>query len=184
MKGGKIISKKRNACIVKPALKCKTSKKKNKNSITKIVHGDNSKNISENEFNTNLIIKKIKNYQKWGIITDTLCDPPDFNESLKLDKSIQDCFDFNIDYSEIYYNNTAMLLTSKYGGITLKNYFDKNFNNKNVEKKFLQLMNKLKNILFGLKILNENISHNDIKSENIVIKNNTFKIIDFGIHHI
>ena len=29
-----------------------------------------------------------------------------------------------------------MLLTSKYGGITLKNYFDKNFNNKNVEKNF------------------------------------------------
>ena len=25
------------------------------------------------------------------------------------------------------------------------------------------------------------ILHNDIKSENIVIKNNTFKIIDFGI---
>ena len=27
MKGGKILSKKKNACIVKPALKCKNSKK-------------------------------------------------------------------------------------------------------------------------------------------------------------
>ena len=180
MKGGKIISKKRKSCIIKPALKCKNSKKKNKNSITKIVHGDDSKNISEDEFNINLIIKNIKNYQKWSIITDTLCEPPDFNESLKLDKSIQNCFDFDRDYSEILYNKTAMLLTSKYGGISLEKYFNKN--KINTENKFLQLMNKLKNILFGLKKLNENnISHNDIKSENIVIKNNTFKIIDFGI---
>ena len=28
MKGGKILSKKKYACIVKPALKCKNSKKK------------------------------------------------------------------------------------------------------------------------------------------------------------
>ena len=36
MKGGKIISKKRNACIVKPALKCKTSKKKIKIQLQKL----------------------------------------------------------------------------------------------------------------------------------------------------
>ena len=180
MKGGKILSKKKNACIIKPALKCKNSKKNKKKSITKIVHGNNSKNITEHEFYINSIIKNIKNYLKWSIVVDTLCEPPDFNKSLKLDKSIQDCFDFDIKYSENLYNDTAKLLTSKYGGITLKEYFNKNPTN--TEKKFLDLMNKLKNILFGLKILNENnISHNDIKSDNIVVKNNTFKIIDFGI---
>ena len=30
MKGGKILSKKKNACIIKPALKCKNSKKNKK----------------------------------------------------------------------------------------------------------------------------------------------------------
>ena len=181
MKGGKILSKKKYACIVKPALKCKNSKKKNKNSITKIVHGKNSENISENEYNMNSIIKDIKNYQKWTIVIDILCEPPDYNESLKLDKSIQNCFDEN--YPDIYFNDTAKLLTSKYGGITLKEYFNKKITNtKNIEKKFLQFMNKLKNILFGLKKLNENnISHNDIKSDNILVKNDIFKIIDYGI---
>ena len=87
--------------------------------------------------------------------------------------------------NELFDTNSVMLI-GEYGGITLGNYFKKHFididNIKQLEREFLKLMNKMKDMFKGLvEINNYDISHLDIKPDNIVISKGNFKFIDFGL---
>ena len=81
------------------------------------------------------------------------------------------------------------MIVGDYGGQTLEKFFEKQFDNcdeniKNIEKKFLDFMKKLNKLFYGLvQIKNNKLSHLDITSNNIVIKNekSNFKFIDFGL---
>ena len=72
------------------------------------------------------------------------------------------------------------------GGKTLLDYFLINFNGlktiKQFEKEFIKLMKMMEPLFLGLKeMYGNNIVHNDIKYNNIVLYNGKFKYIDFGL---
>ena len=182
MKGGKILSNKKRACILKPAIKCKNKKTLKNNNISKILVGSNANKKSKKEMNMNKTIKKLKKSKKWSKTFSNLCDPPDYNTALSLDKDLSKCFKVIKDKQSTY-DSSAKMLVGEYGGITLKEYFDNKFKNKNnLNKKFYDSMKDITNVLYGLKVLSDNnISHFDIKYDNIVYDNKLLKIIDFGL---
>ena len=156
-----------------------------------------SKEYTTSEKKIDDIIKKIPNSNEWSLIFDELCKPPLFDEAKKIEKGLYDCIgepsvelhgNNNSKKREIFDKNSIML-SGDYGGETLENYFERQFedpdeNIKKIEIKFLDFMGKLGKLFNGLvELKNNDISHLDVKPNNIVIKddNSNFKFIDFGL---
>lgn len=198
MKGGALLATGSSSCIIKPNLPCKGKKTaRNKNKISKIVFGKKSKEYTTSEKKIDDIIKKIPNSNEWSLIFDELCKPLSFDEAKKIEKGLYDCIgdpsvelhgNNNSKKREIFDKNSIML-SGDYGGETLENYFERQFedpdeNIKQIEIKFLDFMGKLGKLFNGLvELKNNDISHLDVKPNNIVIKddNSNFKFIDFGL---
>ena len=200
--GGKFVASGSNTCIINPNIKCANNKfkKRDKKSISKIAFGNKAKEYGEREKLINDRIKRIPNYKNWALIFDQLCKPPPFKESVLIDKDINKCLNdeetlplhsgIESKKKELFNENSIMLI-GEFGGITLNDYFNNNFNKFNesqniklLEKEFLKLMKKMKNLFQGLVELNKyKIIHLDIKQNNIVIKGD-FKFIDFGLSNI
>ena len=198
MKGGALLATGSSSCIIKPNLPCKGKKSaRNKKKISKIVFGKKSKEYTTSEKKIDDIIKKIPNSNEWSLIFDELCKPPSFDEAKKIEKGLYDCIgdpsvelhgNNNSKKREIFDKNSIML-SGDYGGETLENYFERQFedpdeNINKIEIKFLDFMGKLGKLFNGLvELKNNDISHLDVKPNNIVIKddNSNFKFIDFGL---
>ena len=193
--GGKLIATGSKSCVIKPNINCQGEKiNRNNKKISKIVFGDKSKEYSIKEKAIDDIIKKIPGYKKWALIFETLCKPPTFDDSSKIETDIHECLGENTyemhegeneKKREIYDKNSVMLI-GDYGGITLEQYFNQRMkdldNIQEIEKNFLDIMGKMKYIFLGIYELNEyEISHLDIKPNNIVFHNGYFKFIDFGL---
>ena len=94
--GGKLIATGSKSCVIKPNINCKGEKiNRNQAKISKIVFGDKSKEYSVQEKQIDDIIKKIPGYKKWALIFDTLCKPPTFDESSKIESDIHECLGEN-----------------------------------------------------------------------------------------
>uniref|UniRef100_A0A6C0C858 Protein kinase domain-containing protein n=1 Tax=viral metagenome TaxID=1070528 RepID=A0A6C0C858_9ZZZZ len=203
-KGGGLLATGSSSCIVKPNISCKNGKykKKDDKKISKIVFGRKSEEYTNREKNIDDIIKKIPGYNNWSLVFDELCKPPPFNEAKKMDKGLYDCIgDPSVEGSSIKLKGTkntkkrelfdkhSIMLVGDYGGETLESYFENQFdeskeNIKIIEKKFLDIMEKLDELFLGLVELKRNgISHLDVKPNNIVLEKNCndFKFIDFGL---
>lgn len=198
MKGGGLLATGSNSCVIRPDIPCKGKKTpRNPKKISKIVFGKKSKEYTRSEKEIDDIIKKIPNYHEWSMIFDKLCKPPSFDEAKKIDKGIYDCIgeysivlhgNKNSKKRELFDKNSIMLI-GEYGGETLEDYFEKQFedpdeNIKNIEKKFLNIMKKLDKLFNGLvQLKNNEISHLDVKPNNIVLpsEKSNFKFIDFGL---
>jgi len=195
-RGGKMIATGSNSCILKPNLNCKDKKKQkiSEKKISKIVFGKKSKEYTEREKDIDDIIKKIPGHKDWSLIFDELCKPPSFDDAKKMDKGLYDCLgessielhqNKNSKKRDLFDKNSIMLV-GDYGGETLEYYFEEQLedetNIKNIETKFLDIMEKIDKIFLGLVELKRNeISHLDIKPNNIVLSDNNFKFIDFGL---
>jgi len=194
--GGKLLATGSKSCVIHPNIRCNNNKykKRNKKTISKIVFGDTSKEYSVREKDINDKIRRIPNYKKWALIYDELCKPPSLDESIKIDKGVENCLKeetyelhSGIDKKkEELFDKNSIMLIGDYGGITIGDYFTKEFDNvdnlKTLEEKFLKLVQKMEYLFEGLYELNKyGISHLDIKQNNIVIQNGIFKFIDFGL---
>ena len=194
--GGKLIATGSRSCIINPNIKCKNNrnKKRDKKTISKISFGDEAEENSIREKTINDMIKRIPGYKKWALIFDDMCKPPSYNDSLKIDKDINKCIKEEDTYelhggieskkNELF--EDSIMLIGEFGGETFGDYFNKKFSEinmmKDLEREFLILMKKMKDIFKGLVDLNAyEISHLDIKQNNIVISKKNFKFIDFGI---
>lgn len=189
MLGGKLVATGSSSCIFTPNLPCKKKDNISNSRISKIVYSEDAIYESKDEKRMNNMIKKIKDYSKWALIFDEYCKPMSSDILETYDPSgIDDCFNEEEEkYLIDNFDKNSYMMNGRYGGITLSDYFEDVFYNKitmnnTFKKHFYNLMEKMEPLFLGLKVMNEkNIVHNDIKYNNIVLDNNVFKYIDFGL---
>jgi hypothetical protein len=180
----KILATGSSSCVFKPNIPCKNSKDFIDNKkISKIVYGTKSDKYLDKEKKMNLLIKKIPDYDQWAIIYDKFCKAPSYENILKnYNKDIVKCLD---KYYEDKFNDTNNMMVGIYGGETFEDYLVKyafRDKSKNIDKSMYNLLIKMEPLFHGLtKLYDNNISHLDIKVNNVVIHNNRFKYIDFGL---
>ena len=177
-KGGKVIDSGGFGCVFNPALKCKNNKTRSKG-ISKLSF-TNESNIEWNTLNTiKTYLSKIPNYTKYFLISDiTTCIPDKLSTSDK--ESFDKCFSLeeNGITSDNINNNLHLLkiINMPFGGINLDIVVNNNLISIN---KYNNLLKKLlTNAIIPMNKLN--IYHFDLKSSNILYKDNNIKIIDFG----
>ena len=183
MRGGKLIGTGSSSCVFLPNIPCKTNGNISQNRVTKLLYHHDSKNLSKHEKKQSDLIKKINGYKDWGIVYDEFCEAPKPIIVNNLDpEGFIECFGDNSDSNPYGY---AELLTSDYGGETLKLIFREMFVNKSSSDlilNFKDLIKMCEPLFLGLKEMDSsNIVHNDIKTINIVKSDNKFKYIDFGL---
>lgn len=178
-KGGKVFDAGSYGCTFKPALKCNNSIKR-RSGISKLL--DNKE--ANNEWNKLMQIKKIINNipnNKNYFLLDNLekCTPNKLvdNDFENIEKcknplsSINNIFNINNEL------NKVKIINMPDGGTSLYNIFS----NRTVELDKINkiLINLLQHAIIPMNKLG--IYHNDLKSDNVLYKNNNIRIIDWGL---
>lgn len=183
-RGGKYIGRGSYGCTFRPAIRCSTNTKREKNAVSKIL---NSPNASE-EFKMAPTLSSIDPEQKYTLYPLKLCDPA-FDPS-NLNENSTLC-------TNIIRKKSKKMILMKDGGVNLVDVLERlpkgQFN-----KLHLAFFRGLLNVFAGLEHLHTNdFVHLDIKAGNIVCKiekgkettffgfmgNPTYttKLIDFGL---
>ena len=185
--GGKLIGEGSFGCVFYPALKCSNQKTIQGDKVSKVFFNKNSKREANEEIKINQMIKKIKGYETWSHIWDKNCKPNKYEKVVKEDGTIDDCL-YNNDIDEDEFNKNSRMLQGSYGGDTLSVVFTKLFTKSSFKTSstfsatFLKMMKQMKPLFVGLESMNKNkLSHNDIKSDNIMVDSEGCKYIDFGL---
>ena len=185
--GGALIGTGSFGCVFNPSLKCPGEKENRDDTVSKLFFSSDSTKELNDEFKINSLIKGIKNYEEWSEIWYKKCKPPEYSKLYKEDPEVEDCI-YENDINEYEFNKHRKMLQGKYAGVPLENYINKEFNKKALSnkdeftRKFLKLMKCIKPLFIGLKeMYNKEISHNDIKEDNILISDGKCKYIDFGL---
>lgn len=183
MTKSELIFKGSSGCVFRPQIPCNNSKKKRtKKRVTKLFVKKNK------EFKIGILVKKIKDWDKWTILWENVCQSPEYEKILN-NSDINECLlSQNINPKSLPPNYKFKLYQGYYGGDSFDNH-SKNIIKPDVfnsEKLFIQMFKKffklLHNVFYGLTQLNKhNICHHDINSRNILIKNNNSYIIDYDI---
>ena len=185
--GGKLIGEGSFGCVFYPALKCSNQKTIQGDKVSKVFFNKNSKREANEEIKINQMIKQIKGYETWSHIWDKNCKPNKYEKVVREDDSIDDCL-YNNDIDEDEFNKNSRMLQGSYGGDTLSVVFTKLFTKScfktsaTFSATFLKMMKQMKPLFIGLESMNKNkLSHNDIKSDNIMVDSEGCKYIDFGL---
>jgi len=187
IKGGEVIASGGFGCVFSPALKCKGSKKKDKNKISKLM----TIKHAEQEYNEINEIKKqldsIPNYTNYFLVNDiTKCEISKLTpEDLKnFDKKCRALPKNEINKKNINKKlDKIMAINIPNGGIPVDDYI---YNNKSFTKIY-ELHNSLVDLLEkGIVPMNQkNIYHSDIKDSNVLVSevSNVMKtrLIDWGL---
>ena len=188
MIGGELIATGSSSCVLTPNIPCKKNGTVKKDRISKIIYSEDAIYESIGEKRMNEKIKKIKGYSSWAVIFDEYCKPMKKEILSEYDEEgLSDCLDNEEPYLVEDFDENSYMMNGIYGGITLDGYFEQVFNKKIKKSKafnneFYDLMRRMEPLFSGLKKMNENnIIHNDIKPNNIVLHKGVFKYIDFGL---
>ena len=185
--GGDLIGTGSFGCVFHPALKCEKQSSVPDDMVSKVFFSDHAKKESEEEIKIDNFIKAIKGYKKWAHIWTTNCLPKKYNKLIKEDHEIAECLNENgLTVSE--FDKNRRMLQGSYAGKSFGEVFSHHFkpgtysNKKLFIKNFLNIMKLMKPLLIGLVEMNKkNISHNDIKVDNIMVDDEGCKYIDFGL---
>lgn len=178
-KGGKVLDAGSYGCTFKPALKCKNNINRS-DGISKLL--DNKE--ADNEWNKLMQIKKlidnIPNNNKYFLLNNLeKCKPDklvnkDFENIDKCEKplsSIDNILNINNELNKI------TIINMPDGGVSLYNiYYHDNLEINKINK---LLINLLQNAIIPMNKLG--IYHSDLKSDNLLYKNNNIRIIDWGL---
>jgi len=186
-KGGDLIGKGSFGCVFHPALKCVNQSSVDGDMVSKVFFSESSKKEAEEEIKIDKMIKKIKGNGEWSHVWDTNCLPKKYSSLIKEESELDDCLIDN-DLSVSDFDKNRRMLQGDYGGDTLSNVFAKHFNSAILSNKtkftkhFLDMMRLMKPLFIGLVEMNKHkISHNDIKTDNIMVDGKGCKYIDFGL---
>lgn len=188
IKGGKVLSSGGFGCIFQPALKCKTTKNRQDNSVSKLM----KKKYAIKEYDE--IVKylpqleKIPNYQDYFLINNiSTCDPDDLddNDLENFDKKCSALTKHGFTKENVNKNlGKLKIITMPYGGVDVGDFIEKSKIN---YKKLLHLNKSLQALLQkGIIPMNEEgIYHCDIKDSNILVQELDdmlyTRLIDWGL---
>ena len=185
----KFIGKGSYGCVFKPMIPCKKDLnkktiKKSKNKISKVfVKKDDS---IDKEIKMNKLIRKIPGYKDWAYIWKESCDPPNYEDIIKISE-MDICLEKMKKDKKDFDKNSNMLL-GEYGGIPftkkcLQIMKQKHFKNKKLFiQSFKKLFKYLEPLFKGLIQLKKyKIIHQDLSHSNIMFKDNKCYMIDFGL---
>ena len=180
-KGGKPIDSGSYGCVFKPALKCKH--KTRKNGVSKLMlekHANNELQLLEP---MHKLLQKHPDIKKYILIPtkQDICIPDKLTSSdLKNFDNVCRRLHSN-GYSILSINNnleSLRLLLMEDGGITLYEYIQQ-LTNKHVYSVLKGLYNIYNRVI--ITINHNGYFHTDIKDNNILVKSNSLKLIDFGL---
>lgn len=182
-KGGKLIGIGSNTCVFKPNLPCLNKDVKIDNNKISKLFLELPKNFKK-EIKFNEKIEKLKNYKEYAVTLSNLCKSDDYEKLKTYEPDIDKC----IKENDINNFKSLEMLYGDYGGISMENRLNELFNrdvfdNEKLLKKTIDtFMKECYSLFYGLsEFYLNNITHLDIKPDNIVYKNGKFKYIDFGI---
>ena len=185
--GGDLIGSGSFGCVFHPAIKCKGQKNVDKDTVSKIFFSPESKQEALEEMKIDNMIRKIKGNTRWAHIWDKNCVPNKYSDIQKNEPKIEECI-YDNRLSEYDFDKYRRMLQGTYAGVTMDHVFNNLFNKSVFKKKelfiknFLQMMRLMKPLFIGLvEMYKNNISHNDIKFDNIMIDGDGCKFIDFGL---
>lgn len=166
-KGGKMVAKGAYGCGYKPAIRCEGEDEREPGVFSKVMSSEEA----EKEMKITELLQPIDPEQKYFLYPLKLC---------KLNKELLDPIENNLTKCNVIYDEDAVLLQFREGGLSLDNY---NIRTKNAYAFFRDF----RHFFEGLVILQEaGIAHLDIKFENLVFKHTedggfSFRFIDFGL---
>jgi hypothetical protein len=185
--GGKVLASGGFGCIFSPALKCKGSTQRKRNTVSKLMISKNAKKEFEEISKLNNILNKIPNYKLYFLIDNySICQPSKLtNYDLKNFDKCKSLKKEGINKENINKSLDHILsLNMPYAGITVESFI---FNYKSYDK-IIKINNKLIDLLLNgiIPMNNANIYHNDIKDSNILIdESNTnemkVRLIDWNL---
>lgn len=188
--GGKMIDSGGFGCIFSPSLLCNRTKRRKKNTISKLMTTKNANDEFEKLSSIKNIIMKIPNYKKYFLIDDiSLCKPMKLTKNdlqnfdkctaLKKDKLKNNYVDINERLDDL------LAINMPYGGVTVDHFIMNNKSYGNLK----MINNKLVELLINgvVPMNNLNIYHNDIKDSNILVytehkdENTLVRMIDWSL---
>ena len=180
-KGGKPIDSGSYGCVFKPALKCKgKTRKKGVSKLMMEKYAMNEVKLLEPIYTLFTIYPDMKKYVLIPTIED-ICIPDTFTKSdlNSFDTMCNRLYSYGYKTSNI--NNKLSdlrLLFMKDGGITVEQYIQ-GLHKQQIVHVLKGLRDIYKKVILPM---NDNgLFHSDIKHNNIVVKNNSLKLIDFGL---
>ena len=180
MKGGKVIASGGFGCVFKPSLKCKNGK--NYKGVTKLMFKKHAKKEYLEINKIKGIVKKLKKYKDYFLIDDIkLCDINELTNDDLIGLDNCSCLKkYGIDTENINLNlNNFSGLQIPYGGLDIQSYLELYNENKDLIKINILLIKLLKNAIIPMNKLK--LYHFDIKSGNVLYKNDSIKLIDWGL---
>jgi serine/threonine protein kinase len=182
MDGGAAIASGGFGCVFRPSIKCKNKKTK-KNTVSKLM----VKELADRELLESKKIfdeiNKIPNSGDFFIIPADICKPGNLTseDKLNFDTKCDSLLKKKINSKNVNKSlNKLRMIQLLDGGEDLSNFFENNIITAN---KFIIINNQLVKLLTqGIVKMNDKyIFHFDIKSANILINENTIKLVDWGL---
>jgi serine/threonine protein kinase len=180
-KGGKPIDSGSYGCVFKPALKCKgKTRKKGVSKLMMEKYAMNEVNLLEPIYTLFTLYPDMKNYVLIPTIQD-ICIPDRFTNSdlNSFDTVCNRLYSYGYKRSNINSKLSDLrLLFMEDGGITVEQYIQGLH-----KQQIFHVIKGLRDIYKKVIIpMNDNrLFHSDIKDNNILVKNNSLKLIDFGL---
>lgn len=188
MNGGDVIGSGGFGCVFQPSLQCADDHNSNKSSkkyITKVM----LKRHAEEEYNIikgfRSILKKVKNYEKYFLLKNvSKCSnlKPLTRKDLKgYTKRCSSLIKKNITSKNINSSlDKLSAINMPHGGNEMSKYTISNINNYTVMSTFFDNLERF--LRKGVKKMNKlRVYHGDIKSANILVKDGSPRLIDWGL---
>jgi len=177
--GGKILDSGSYGCVFRPSLYCKTAP--SYKTISKLMTRDNALQEYELSKRIESHLAQIPHYKKYFVLVTDMCSISEITDSDLEDyekcKILKKNNISRQDISNIKKN--YIILNQPYGGIEIYDYIKTNIFKPELAKFVRKSIDLLKNGIIPMN--SKKVYHCDLKSNNILIDENSVRLIDWGL---